>query len=162
MEVLMTPAERKAATKIIKTFPRALTETVAGLTDHQLDTPYGEGKWTVRQVVHHLADAHLNAFARLKMILTEDGPTIKPYDQDKWAELPDTTHLAIEPSLKILTGVHRRWVKLLETMDEDDFQRTAFHPEDGDINVDWLLRVYSSHCTKHLGHIKGLLEKKGW
>jgi len=158
----MTPAERKDAINIIRSFPKTITITIANLTDHQLDTPYGEGKWTVRQVVHHLADAHLNAFVRLKMMLTEDGPTIKPYDQDKWAELPDTRHLPVEPSLKILTGVHRRWTKLLETMDDEDFKRTGFHPEDGDIDLNWHLKVYSGHCTKHLGHIKGLLEKKGW
>jgi len=142
--------------------PRSLAIMVANLSDDQLDTPYGEGKWTVRQVVHHLADAHLNAFVRMKLILTEDNPTLKPYDQEKWAETSDSVSMNIQSSLLILTGLHSRWCELMKTLTENDWSRTADHPETGKVSLDDLLKIYSEHGDKHLGHIKGLIRDKGW
>ena len=125
-----TAAQRQAWIREIARTPRDLRAAVAGLSEEQLDTPYRPGGWTVRQVVHHVPDSHMNAFIRFKLALTEDQPTIKPYDEARWAVLPDAT-LPVEPSLDLLEALHLRWVRLLESMSERDYQRTFVHPESG-------------------------------
>lgn len=145
----------------IRSLPDRVEKVVRGLDDSQLDTPYGEGKWTIRQVVHHLADSHANANARLKLTLTEDCPTLKPYDQDKWAGLEDM-HLPVQGSLGVLRGLHERWAVLLESLSDDDWQRKADHPEDGVYTVDSLTEVYAEHGERHLKQIADLRQRMGW
>ena len=154
-------AGREAAIRHIEELPRLVRVAVQGLTPAQLDTPYRDGGWTVRQVVHHLADSHLNAFTRFKLALTEDVPTIKPYNEKRWAELPDT---ALDPdaSLLILDGLHRRWSTLLRSMDAAAFGRTLRHPESGVNVLDRMLALYSWHGRHHVAHITGLRERKSW
>jgi len=132
------------------------------LNEAQLDTPYGPGKWTVRQVVHHLADGHLNAFARFKLIMTEDHPTIKPYNQDLWAELADTVATPVEPSLQIIRGVHNRWGRLLRSIPESSWSRSAHHSERGEVTLESLLAIYGEHGEKHVGQITALRTRQGW
>lgn len=122
----MTAAERTAMINQIRMLPTKLEDAVRRLNDAQLDTPYGEGKWTLRQVVHHLADSHINALSRFKLVLTEDNPIIKPYRQEQWATLPDSLKQPLEPSLQILRGLHYRWSALLENVPESAWQRTGF------------------------------------
>lgn len=157
----MTGEHRKKIEKI-RALPAALEEALKGLNDKQLDTPYREGGWTVRQVVHHLADAHLNAFVRMKLILTEERPAIKPYDQNAWAALPDTTEMPVGVSLEILRGLHDRWAMLLDRVGDDGWTRTALHPERGEVTLDAQLTVYAAHGEKHVEHIMGLRRMKGW
>jgi uncharacterized damage-inducible protein DinB len=158
----MTTTERKDRIATIGRLPQELTEAVRGLTDEQLDTPYGEGKWTIRQVVHHLADSHGNAMARMRWILAEDNTTLKTYDQEVWAELPDSLTQPVEPSLRLLEGLHQRFVFLLEHVKDDAFSRTADHPEMGKVSLDDLLVVYSDHGERHVGRITGLRQRMGW
>ena len=115
----------------IAALPSALREAVSGLADSQLDTPYREGGWTVRQLVHHVADSHMNAYVRIRLALTEDWPTIKPYEEARWAELTDARTLPVEVSLSLLEPLHRRWVVLLESLTETDWARGYVHPESG-------------------------------
>jgi len=131
----MTSEERRALIDKIAALPLEVEEAIKGLNEAQLDTPYGPGKWTVRQVVHHLADGHLNAFARFKLIMTEDHPTIKPYNQDLWAELADTVATPVEPSLQIIRGVHDRWSRLLRSIPEASWSRSAHHSERGEVTL---------------------------
>ncbi|MBW7934863.1 MAG: putative metal-dependent hydrolase [Gemmatimonadaceae bacterium] len=143
--------------------PEKLREAVEGLNDDQLDTPYRPEGWTVRQLVHHLADSHINAATRLRLALTEENPTIKPYDEKRWAELPDSRTLAIEPSLQLIDGLHARWVALLRTLDPGDFARTVVHPQHGrTMSVDQLTALYGWHCRHHVRHITALREREGW
>jgi hypothetical protein len=135
----MTSGDRRSRIDRIRALPAALEAAVRGLNENQLDTPYREGGWTVRQVVHHLADSHINAFVRMKLILTEDHPTLKPYDQDSWAALPDTTAMPIGVSMEILRGLHDRWCKLLETTSDSAWQRSASHPERGEVTLESML-----------------------
>jgi hypothetical protein len=145
----------------IRDLPRTLDAAVLDLSDEQLDTPYDVGKWTVRQVVHHLADAHTNAFARLKWILTEEHPTIKPYDQDKWAELPDSK-LPIDYSMIILHGLHFRFHFLLESLPGESWRRTANHPETGEVSLHDQVEIYAKHGATHVGQIMKLRHARGW
>ena len=141
--------------------PAKLRDSIRGLTDAQLDTPYREGGWTPRQVVHHVADSHMNGFIRYKLALTEDNPTIKPYAEDLWAKLADNslpTHL----SLPIVDNVHHRWITLLNAMKESDWARTFTHPEMGVRRLDQTLALYAWHGRHHVAHITKLREKKGW
>ena len=136
---------------------------VSGLTDAQLDTPYRPGGWTVRQVVHHVPDSHVNAYIRLKLALTEHAPTIKPYDEAKWAELDDGKSKLVEHSLALLDALHARWVFLLERMSPSDFDRKVNHPEwDTPMSLDHLLALYSWHGKHHVAHITSLRERSGW
>ncbi|HYB61551.1 MAG TPA: putative metal-dependent hydrolase [Methylomirabilota bacterium] len=158
---VLTPEERRIAIEQIAEAPGRLCIAVAGLTPAQLDTPYREGGWTVRQVVHHLADSHLNSFVRFKLALTEQEPTIKPYDQDLWARLPDS-ELPIEISLSLLTALHQRWVALLQSMKPADFARRLRHPEMGVVTLDGNVGMYSWHCRHHVAHITALRQRMGW
>lgn len=158
----LTDAERQAALDDIAAAPARLRAAVRGLTETQLDTPYRPDGWTVRQVVHHVPDSHLNAYIRTKLALTEDNPTIKPYDEKAWAELEDTRRAPIETSLMIMDGVHERWMYLLRAMAPSDFARTIVHPENGVMSVDQILTTYAWHGKHHVAHITSLRERNGW
>ena len=157
------PTLRTEAIEEIADLPAHLRKAVDGLTDAQLDTPYRSGGWTVRQVVHHLADSHMNAYIRLKLAITEHEPTIKPYNEADWARLVDS-RLPIAPSLAILDGLHARWAELLRTLTTEDFARRWYHPEypDAPRTIDWLVQIYSWHCRHHVAHITGLRQRQGW
>lgn len=145
---------------VIKEFPEKVKELTQNMSDEQLDTPYRENGWTVRQVVHHCADSHINSFTRFKLALTEDKPVIKPYMENLWAELEDTKHLAIDSSLSILEGLHHRWTVLLESMTTEDYHRIFVHPEhNNEITLYTALATYYWHCNHHLGHIQLTLQK---
>lgn len=146
----------------IEALPAQLREAVSGLNDVQLDTTYRAGGWTLRQVVHHIADSHLNAFIRAKLILTEDHPTLKPYDQDSWAQLSDAKSFPIESSLAIIDGVQARLAEIFKHATPGDFKRTAHHPEDGELSLEDLLNKYAQHGEGHLRQIIGLRERMGW
>jgi len=158
----LTPDERRALINIIADAPRNMRDAVANLSDQQLDASYREGGWTVRQVVHHVPDSHLNAYIRLKLALTEEGPTIKPYDEARWAELADSRDTPIEVSLNLLESLHARWVMLMNSMRDEDFARKFRHPEHGDVDVDWLVQLYAWHSRHHVGHITSLRARNGW
>jgi uncharacterized damage-inducible protein DinB len=146
---MLTSAERAARIQIIRDFPARLTDLVQSLSEEQLTTRSIPGEWTVKQIVHHLPDSHLNSFIRLKLILTQDHPTLQPYDQDVWALLPDVDQTPISASLKILDGLHERWCNLLDSLTDEQRQRTGYHPEVGDITPDDLVVTYSDHCDAH-------------
>jgi uncharacterized damage-inducible protein DinB len=131
------------------------------LNDARLDTPYREGGWTVRQVIHHVADSHLNSYVRFKLALTEDWPTIKPYEEGAWAKLPDSS-LPIEPSLVLIASLHERWVALLEAIDDADYRRGFHHPESGRMNLGTALAYYDWHSRHHTAHITNLRARQGW
>jgi len=156
-----TPASRAANIETLRLLPQRLRAAVNGLNDAQLDTPYREGGWTVRQVVHHFADSHANSYIRFKLALTEDTPTIKPYDEAAWAHLPDS-QMPIEPSLDFVAGMHARLVALLESMTEDDFARSFNHPERGRMTLGNNLALYDWHSRHHVAHITNLRERMGW
>lgn len=158
----MTTAERKRMVEQIRVLPGLVEKAVDGLGDRQLDTPYREGGWTVRQVVHHLADSHMNALIRMKLMLTENHPTLKPYDQNEWAKLVDTNTAPVTSAISILRGLHERWLALLENLHDDQWRRTAHHPESGTMTIEDLLRIYSGHGEKHVGQITSLRNAKGW
>lgn len=148
---------------VIESFPQQLRAAVQSLNDAQLDTPYRPGGWTVRQVVHHIADSHGQAPARFKMALTEDTPTIKPYEEALWAELIDARTMLIEPSLQIIAGLHARWVVLVRGMSMTDFQREFIHPEqDRAITLAETLEIYTWHSGHHLAHITELKRRERW
>jgi uncharacterized damage-inducible protein DinB len=139
-----------------------LKAAVDGLSDEQLDTPYREGGWTLRQTVHHMADSHINSFCRFKLALTEDdSPTIRPYFEDRWAELADSG-MPVDVSLKIVEGVHSRWRELIDSMTEDDFRREYIHPETGAWTLEKALALYAWHSQHHTAHITGLRQSQGW
>jgi len=160
--VAVTPALRQSAIETIAQTPAKFRAAVKGLTDAQLDTPYREGGWTVRQLAHHLPDSHVNAYVRLKLALTESAPTIKPYAEEKWAQLADSRSTPIEVSLALLESLHTRWVLLLRALTAEDFAKKLIHPEHGEKNVDWLLFVYAWHGPHHTAHVTELRKSKGW
>ncbi len=145
----------------IEQTPARLREAVRGLSDAQLDTPYRNGGWTIRQVVHHVPDSHMNAYIRFKLALTEDDPTIKPYMEDRWAELPDSRQ-PIENSLAMLDSLHRRWMVVLRNMNDADWKRTFRHPALGPMTLDKTLALYAWHGHHHVAHVTSLREKMGW
>jgi len=146
----------------IETFPEKIRKEVATLTDEQLDTPYRPGGWTIRQVVHHCADSHLNAYTRVKLTMTEEKPTIKPYFEDRWAELPDSS-LPVDPTLKLLEGLHARWAYLLRSLQPEDLKKKFVHPEHGrEIPLEELVALYGWHCDHHLAHITTLKRANNW
>ena len=162
MPAEITPALRQDAITEIAGTPAKVRAAVAGLNDAQLDTPYREGGWTVRQVVHHVADSHMNAYVRLRLALTENEPTIKPYEESAWAKLEDAQHAPPEVSLKLLEPLHERWVRLLKTVTPEQYARPLRHPDSGLKNVDWLLFLYAWHGRHHTAHITELRKQKGW
>ncbi len=142
--------------------PERLRSAVDGLSAAQIDTPYREGGWTVRQVVHHLADSHANSFVRFKLALTEDWPTIKAYDEAAWAKLTDSVALPVEVSLTLIEALHMRWVTLLESMTEEQFQRGYIHPSSGRQTLAHALAIYDWHSRHHTAHIVQLRQTQGW
>ena len=142
--------------------PRNLRQAVKGLSDQQLDTPYRDGGWTVRQVVHHVPDSHMNSYVRFKLALTEAEPTIKTYAEDRWAELPDTNATPIEVSLTLLDSLHDRWVRLLRSLSAEDWQRTFRHPELGPMTLEKTLALYAWHGKHHVAHITELRKRMAW
>ncbi|HEX4684956.1 MAG TPA: putative metal-dependent hydrolase [Gemmatimonadaceae bacterium] len=158
----LTGAQRRAAIESIGRTPVTFRDAVRGLDDARLDTPYRPEGWTVRQVVHHVPDSHMNAFIRFKLALTEDTPTIKPYDQAAWANLADARSTPIETSLTLLDAVHDRWVRVLEAMSPTDFQRKLNHPENGMMTLDDLLAMYEWHGRHHTAHVTGLRQRNNW
>jgi uncharacterized damage-inducible protein DinB len=159
----LTTAERRSMIQAIALTPAALRAAVAGLSEAQLDTPYRPGGWTVRQVLHHVPDSHMNAYTRFKLGLTEDVPTIKPYDEAKWAELDDGKSELVEDSLTLLEALHARWVFLLERMSPTDFERKVDHPEwEAPLTLDALLALYAWHGKHHVAHVTELRKRQGW
>jgi uncharacterized damage-inducible protein DinB len=156
-----TPKARAANVETLRLAPGKLHAAVNGLTNAQLDTPYREGGWTVRQVVHHLADSHANAYIRVKLALTEDWPTVKTYDEAAWAKLADSRE-PIEGSLAIYDALHGRWVALLDSLDEEDFQKGFNHPAMGRQTLEQSLALYAWHARHHTAHITSLRARQGW
>ena len=155
--------ERADCIDAIGATPARLREAVRGLTPEQIETPYRDGGWTVRQVVHHVPDSHLNAYVRFKLALTEDTPTIKPYEEARWAELEDTRRVPLEVSLALLDALHERWVVLLRSLGAEDFARTFRHPELNRVmTLEQLLALYAWHGAHHIAHITSLRERNGW
>ncbi|MFZ0820025.1 MAG: putative metal-dependent hydrolase [Candidatus Acidiferrales bacterium] len=154
--------ERKRMIAVVAEAPAKLRAAVAGLNDKQLDTPYREGGWTVRQVVHHMADSHMNMYIRFRFGVTEPDPTIKPYDENTWAKLFDARTGPVDSSLAIIDGMHQRWVTLMREMREIDFMRSIVHPERGKMSLDDVLALYEWHGRHHVAHITSLRERMGW
>ena len=147
-EIAQTPAKLRAAVK--------------GLSDVQFDTPYRDGGWTVKQVVHHVPDSHMNSYVRFKLALTEDEPTIKPYMENLWAELPEAKHAPIEVSLALLDSLHQRWMLMLRALTDAEWKRIFRHPELGPMSLEKTLALYSWHGRHHVAHVTSLREKMGW
>ena len=158
----LTPSERTELIDRIEAHPARMRAAVEGLTDEQLDTPYREGGWTVRQVVHHVVDSHMNSYLRFKLAATEDRPRISTYQEAVWAEFPDAKHAPVEGSLTLLTALHARWVAFLRGLPDDAFARTVDHPEIGDITMDVLVEIYGWHCPHHEAHVTTLRAREGW
>ncbi len=142
--------------------PARLRGAIQGLSPEQLDTPYRPGGWTVRQVIHHVPDSHMNAYVRFRLALTEANPTIKPYQEARWAELPDARTGPVDVSLQLLEAMHRRWVMLLQSLHGEDWQRTYQHPEMGQMALEKVLAMYAWHCRHHVAHITTLRQQKSW
>src|SRR5580704_16283375 len=142
--------------------PANLRAAVKGLTNAQLDAPYRPGGWTVRQVTHHVPDSHMNAFFRFKLALTEDEPTIKPYAEERWAQLADTKNTPIEVSLTMLDSLHDRWVRLLRSLDDDAWKRSFRHPDMGPMTLEKALAMYAWHGKHHVAHVTALRARKAW
>ena len=157
-----TADERRAFIDQIAAAPARMREAVAGLSESQLDTPYRDGGWTVRQVVHHVPDSHMNAYTRVKLALTETEPTIRPYDEAAWAKLNDVRDTPIAVSLTLLEALHDRWVRILRALTTEDFARTLLHPEHGVMTLDSLIAMYAWHSRHHVAHITSLRERSGW
>ena len=158
----VTEEKRRRWIGEIANTPDTLRAAVHGLSAEQLDTPYRPGGWTVRQVVHHLPDSHLNAYVRFKLALTEAEPTVKTYDEAAWAELSDGRTAPVEISLALLESLHRRWVLVLRSLFPGDYSRTFRHPEWGTVTLDWYLQQYAWHGRHHVAHITSLRERMGW
>lgn len=147
----------------IESFPAQIRLAIQDLYNPQLDTPYRPGGWTIRQVVHHCADSHMNSFVRFKLALTEENPTIKPYWEDRWAELADGKTMPVEPSIQLLESLHTRWVVLLKSLAETDFAKTFVHPEHGKaVTLAENTGTYAWHCKHHLAHITELKKREKW
>ncbi|MGI9175570.1 MAG: YfiT family bacillithiol transferase [Rhodothermales bacterium] len=158
----VTAADRREAIDQIAALPENLRAAVHGLTDVQLGTPYRSEGWTVRQVVHHVADSHVNAYARFRLALTEEQPTIKPYEEARWAELPDARTAPLAPSLDLLDALHDRWVRLLRSLEDDAWPRSWHNPETGTLALGEALVHYAWHGRHHTAHITALREREGW
>jgi len=154
--------DRAAWIREIEVMPENLRRAVAGLNDAQLETPYRPGGWTVRQVVHHYADSHLNSYSRFRWAVTEDLTTVKTYDEAAWAELADAKTAPVELSLALIEPLHARWTLLLRSFGEAEFARKMKHPDWGAVSVEWLLGQYAWHCQHHVAHINKLRDREGW
>jgi uncharacterized damage-inducible protein DinB len=158
----VTPSARAERMTTIRDLPQKMRDAVVGLSEEQLDTQYRTGGWTVRQTVHHVADSHSNSLTRFKLALTEDEPpTIRPYYEDRWAELGDSK-LPIDVSLGLIDGIHTRWIALMESMSDEGFKKKFVHPETGEWTLDSALALYAWHSKHHTAHITSLRERKGW
>ena len=163
LERQLAPERRRQLIEQVAAAPGIFREAVKDLSGMQLDTPYRLGGWTVRQLIHHLADSHMNAYVRFKLALTEDQPTIKPYDEERWAELADTPATPPRVSLDLLTFLHERWVILLRSMDEQHWQRSFYHPDQERLlTLDEALSMYAWHGAHHTAHVTALRERMGW
>jgi DinB superfamily len=160
--VEQTAQQRQASIATLAALPENLRSAVSGLTEAQLETPYREGGWTVRQVVHHIADSHINAYVRSRRALTEDWPTVNAYDEKLWANLIDARTLPIAVSLDLLEALHRRWVTLFESLTDADWQRGYVHSENGRQKLSEVLQMYDWHCRHHVAHITELRKRMGW
>jgi hypothetical protein len=159
----ITEEDIKSYISDIEELPGKLKNLVSNLSEEQLNTAYRPKGWTVKQVIHHIADSHMNAYIRFKLALTEDTPTIKPYYEDKWAELADSKNTSIDVSLKLLESLHERWINLLKSMTKKDFEKSFFHPEHGkEFSLDEVAGMYSWHSKHHFAHIEELKKRKGW
>lgn len=161
LDASLAGSSREQRIETIVKLPGEIRAAVQGLGEEQLGEPYRPEGWSVRQLVHHVADSHINSYCRFKLTLTEDRPTIRAYDQDLWAELPDSG-AGIESSLTLIEGLHRRWADLLNSMDGDDFERELDHPESGPWTLDAMLALYSWHSRHHTAHITSLRSRKNW
>lgn len=150
---MLTLQERRDCINRIRRLPAELDTLVSKLSEEQLLTAFIPGEWNVAQNVHHLADSHMNAFIRLKLMLTEDNPTLRPYLQERWAERVDSYDVPIQYSIMLLRGLHHRWVALFESLSEAEWQRTAIHPERGSVTVEYILQTYAAHGESHLDQI---------
>lgn len=159
---MLTTSERTSLIQHIAETPARLRAAAEGLTQEQLDTPYRDGGWTIRQAVHHLPDGHMNAYIRFKLAITEQHPTIKPYEQQLWAELVDAKTAPIESSLALLESLHARWVMFLRSLTSSDFARTLNHPESGVQDLDAVLQLYAWHGRHHVAQIISLRERMHW
>jgi hypothetical protein len=156
------PATRTRLIDDIAAMPAALAAAVGGLSAAQLDTPYRDGGWTVRQVVHHLADSHVNAYIRMRLAVTEDNPTLKPYDEEEWAKLDDARTGDIALSMPLIDALHRRWVVFMRGLPAEAFARPIVHPASGQLTVDKLLQIYGWHSRHHVAHVAALRVREGW
>jgi uncharacterized damage-inducible protein DinB len=157
-----TPALRESFLTDIEQLPLLLRRAVEGLTEEQMNTPYREGGWTLRQVVHHVADSHLHSYIRCKFAKSMENPTIMPYDEQVWATFEDASQEPVEVSLTLLASLHRRWARWLRSLAPADFDCTLMHPENGPMTLDKVLALYSWHGRHHTAHITGLRGRRGW
>jgi uncharacterized damage-inducible protein DinB len=158
----LSGSEREACLAKIEETPARMRAAVAGLNEEQLDTPYRPDGWTVRQVVHHVPESHLTSYTRFKLAITEDEPTVKPYFEDRWAQLDDARQAPISLSLDLLDAVHGRWIWFLRSLKQEDFQRTFRHPEIGIVSLDKNVALYAWHGPHHVAQITSLRERMGW
>jgi hypothetical protein len=159
---IITPDERIGAIATLAELPEQLRNAVDGLNSGQLSTPYRDGGWTLRQVVHHIADSHMNAYTRVRFALTEDWPTAKPYDEAAWAKLHDAAAAPVEWSLELVESLHARWVMLLQSLDESQWQRGFHHPGNGPNTIELTALIYAWHSRHHVAHITHLRAKEDW
>jgi hypothetical protein len=159
---MLTPSERNEWIQKIQRLPGKLEAAVQGLNDAQLDTPTGEGKWTSRQIAHHIADANINAYTRMKLIVTEEKPILKPYNQDQWAFLADCKNGRLESTLFLIKGLHERWLIFLNSLTETSWSREGIHLENGKVTLDDVLRIYSNHGETHVQQILSCRNKMKW
>jgi hypothetical protein len=155
----LDPATRAAHLQTIEQLPSRMRALVSGLTDQQLDTPYRPGGWTIRQVVHHVPDSHLNAYVRMKLAVTEETPAIKTYEESRWAELPEAKAGPVGMSLDLLDALHRRWIAFLRALPEDAYRKTYIHPDLGRVPIDEAIAMYAWHCRHHAAHIEQALSR---
>jgi len=163
MPTSISPQDREAAIQNIAELPLKLRAAVRNLSDSQLDNPYREGGWTVRQTIHHVADSHMQASGRFRMALTEDWPTVAPYQEALWAELSDARTLPVDVSLQLLEAIHTRWTAILRSISDDDWSRRGYsHPQNGRQSLEQIAALYAWHGRHHTAHISGLRERMGW
>lgn len=155
-------SDHRSAIATLAILPEKLRSSVRGLNDAQLDTPYREGGWTVRQLVHHIADSHMNAYVRMRLALTEDWPAIKAYDEKAWAELPDSRTAPVQISLSLINGLHDRWTALLRSLGEEQWQRGYIHPANGRQTIAEAAALYDWHSRHHVAHIEELRKRRNW